>query len=405
VNRLLIIMMTSMMILPACGCSDAGEVSISFTGDLIMHIPVKSSASAHNELNKITKASVNNNGFDFLYEKIRPELKKSNIVVGNMEFPVSPPFQSRPRFFNCPPDGIAAMKWAGYTMVTIGNNHVLDQGEQGIVNTMKYLRQYKMDYIGVGDNEETARTGIVKTVNGIRIGFIGYTGYLNFNLPKKMAGYHLNWFYDHDDVKRDIAELRKKCDYLVMVVHTGIEYNTVPRASDVEMFKQCINNGVDLVIAHHPHLLQPMEKVVVADGRDCYIFYSLGNFISNQSTKAEAYFEGAPITTRDSVIVRCILDSNGRGKRPSSRFEVIPVYTINKLEAGSGLRAIQTVSIDREIGELKKLLTVADAKEKVDIEKQIQNLYQKSKAIKIALFRGREIKEITLSGNSGGYER
>lgn len=392
------------MVLNAWGCSNAREASISFTGDVIMHIPVKSSADAHNIKDKDTKASVNNNGYNFLYEKIRPELQKSDIVVGNMEFPVSPPFKSRPRYFNCPPDGIAAMKWAGFTMVTMGNNHLLDQGDKGVVSTMKFLRQYAMDYIGVGADEESARAGIVKTVKGMRIGFIGYAGYLNFPRQKKTAGYHLNWLYDQDDVKKDITELRKKCDYLVMVSHAGIEYDTLPTARDVEAYKRCIDNGVDLVVAHHPHLLQPMEKVIAADGRDCYIFYSLGNFISNQSTKAEAFFDGAPITTRDSVIVRCVLKGKGSGRRPSVRFEVIPVYTINIIESGTGLRSIQTVSIDREIRELKKRLAGADAKEKVDIERQIQNLYQKSKAIRIALYRGKGIKEITLSSYSGGYE-
>ncbi len=403
-NRLLTIVLATIMVLPAFGCSDAGEVSISFTGDIIMHIPVKSSANAHNIIDKDTGASTNNNGYNFLYDRIRPVLRQSDIVVGNMEFPVSPPFKSRPRYFNCPPEGIAAMKWAGYTMVTIGNNHLLDQGGQGVVSTLRFLRQYNMDCIGVGTNEESARAGIVKTMNGIRIGFIGYTGYLNFTREKKTTGYHLNWLYDHEDVIRDITELRKKCDYLVMVSHAGIEYNTLPSAREIETYKKCIDNGVDLVVAHHPHLLQPMEKVVAADGRDCYVFYSLGNFISNQSTKAEAFFGGAPITTRDSVIVRCILDGNGSGKRPSARFEVVPVYTVNIIENGTGLRAIQTVSLDREISELKKRLAGADVKEKVDIERQLQILYQKFKAIRIALYRGKNIKEITISGASGGYE-
>ncbi len=404
VNRFLIMALAAVMALPATGCSDTGEVSISFTGDIIMHIPVKSSASAHAIIDKDSKTSKNNNGFNFLYEKIRPVLQQSDIVVGNMEFPVSPPFQSRPRYFNCPPDGIAAMKWAGFTMVTIANNHLLDQGEQAVPSTLRYLSRYGMDCIGVAPTEESARAGIVKTVRGIRIGFIGYAGYLNFPRQKKTAGYRLNWLYDLEDVKKDIEELRRKCDYLVMVSHAGIEYDTVPSPRDVEVYRKCVENGVDLVVAHHPHLLQPMEKVVAADGRECYIFYSLGNFISNQSTKAEAFFDGAPITTRDSVIVRCFLSGNGRGNRPSSRFELIPVYTINIVEGGSGIRAIQTVPIDREIGELKKRLAGADVKEKVDIEKQLQNLYQKSKAIRIALYRGKDIKEITFSSNSGGYE-
>lgn len=392
------------MIIPCCRCSSAGEVSMAFTGDIIMHIPVKASAKAHNIIDRVTKASVNNNGYNFLFDKIRPLLRQSDIVVGNMEFPVSPPFQSKPLSFNCVPEAIPAMKWAGFTMVTIGNNHVLDQGEEGIVSTMKYLERYAMDYIGIGPTEAAARAGVVKTVNGIRVGFLGYTGYLNFRMPTRMNGYHLNWFYDRNDVKRDIEELRKKCDYLVLVVHTGVEYATLPRTSDVELFKKCFEYGVDCIVAHHPHLLQPVDTYRASDGRDCYVFYSLGNFISNQSTKAEAYFKGAAITTRDSVIVRSILENKGNGKRPAARFELIPVYTINVIEKGTDHRVIQTVSIEREIEALKKRLAGAGGKEKVDIERQLQNLYQKFKAIKFALFRGKKIKEITLLGDSGGYE-
>ena len=85
----------------------------------------------------------------------------------------------------------------------------------------------------------------------------------------------------------------------------------------------------------------------------------------------------------------------------------MPVYTKNYVENGTNLRVIQTVPISREIQELKKRLARADAKEKVDIERQLQNLYQKLKAIRLALYRSREaqdIKEITYMDNSGGYE-
>ena len=219
-----------------------------------------------------------------------------------------------------------------------------------------------LDNLGVARDEKTARAGIVKEVGGMRIGFIGYTGYLNYRRPERMNGYHLNWLYNTEELKKDIIEIKKRCDYLVMVAHAGIEYDTLPRQKEVDLFRQCINDGVDLVIGHHPHLLQPAERYTAADGRECYIFYSLGNFISNQSTKAEAYFDGAPITTRDSIVVNCMLTRTGG--RPAVRFEVLPVYTINVIEAGTGLRAIQTLSIPEEICGLKKRLNGAGRKRK-----------------------------------------
>lgn len=406
-NRLAITILISLLSVPYCCCSGAREADIAFTGDIIMHIPVKSCAAAHNRTGADKKSSLNNGGFDFLYAKIRDDLRRSDIVVGNMEFPVSPPFRSVPWIFNCFPEGLGAMKWAGFTMLTIANNHMLDQGGQGVVDTMRFLTGNKMDYIGAGDTEESARAGIVRKVRGMRIGFLGYTGVLNYPLPKKPQGYHLNRFGDREGLRRDIAEMKKRCDYLVVVAHAGAEYDARPRQAERALFRECIDSGADLVIAHHPHMVQQAERVTAADGRVCHVFYSLGNFISNQSTKAEVFHDGVPLTTRDSVIVRCMLKCAGRGRRPSPRFEVLPVYTINCVDRATGSRAIQTVSINREISGLKTALGGAAGKEKVDMERQLKILYQKLKAIRIAIFgggNGRGMDEIKFIDDSGTYE-
>jgi hypothetical protein len=376
-----------------CGCARTGKVTMAFTGDIMMHIPVKASALAHDNIDAARKISLNNRGFDFLFERIREPVKVSEIVVGNMEFPVSPPFEGRPKIFNCYPEVIPAMKKAGFTMLNIANNHILDQGEKGIISTMDYLGKNGLDYLGVGVDERKARAGIVKTAGGIRVGFIGYTGYLNYLKPPKQIGYHLNWFYDEADVKSDIADIRKRTDFLVMVVHTGIEYAPQPRLKDSELMKRYINQGVDLIICHHTHLIQPVEKITSSDGRECFIFYSLGNFISNQDAKERFYVNGMPVTTRDSIIVRCVLAGGGPSGRPRARFEILPIQTVN--EAGRGGRVIQTVSLSRERENLKKRLAYADEKEKVDINRRIGDLIQKSKAIKILLLKYYKNGEIT----------
>ena len=397
-KRSLTIIVASLVALTGGCTSHAGEARLAFTGDIIMHIPVKNSALSHDTRATGKKGSLNNHGFDFLFDPIRATLEESDVVVGNMEFPVSPPYNSRPFIFNCNPEVLPALRKAGFTIMHMANNHVLDQGEQGVRNSLSFVARAGLGNLGVARDETTARAGIVKEVGGMRIGFIGYTGYLNFRLPAKMNGYHLNWLYYAEDLKKDIIEMKKRCDYLVMVVHAGVEYNTLPRQKEVDIYRQCINDGVDLVIGHHPHLLQPAERYTAPNGREGYIFYSLGNFISNQSTRAEAVFEGTPVTTRDSVIVKCTLTRTAA--RPAVRLEVIPVHTINVLEAGSGLRAIQTLSIPEEICGLKKRLAATVAKEKVDIERQLQSLYQKIKAIQKAVIRNGDIKGIKVRDGS-----
>lgn len=380
--------------------SHAREARLAFTGDIIMHIPVKNCAYTHNSPASGRKGSLNNHGFDFLFEPVRSVFEGSDIVVGNMEFPIAPPYDSKPFIFNCNPEVLPAMKKAGFTIMHMANNHLMDQGEPGIISTVRFVERAGLGRLGVALDEKTARAGIVKEVGGMRIGLIGYTGYLNYRLPAQMKGYHFNWLYDRDDLKKDIADIRKRCDYLVMVSHAGVEYNTLPRQKEVDLYRECINDGVDLVIGHHPHLLQPAELYTASDGRECYIFYSLGNFISNQSTKAEAYFEGAPITTRDSVVVECVL-TPGAGGRPAVRIELVPVHTTNVLEAGTGLRVIRTVPIPDEICGLKKRLVGAGVKEKVDMERQLQTLYQKIKAIHKAVIRNGNIKGIKVRDGGG----
>ncbi|MBN2159929.1 MAG: CapA family protein [Spirochaetes bacterium] len=399
-NRLVIVLILSLVAVPGC-CLKAREARMSFAGDIIMHIPVK--ISAESRIRAGEDLSSNNGGFDFLYERIRGCLKSSDIVVGNMEFPVKPPFTSRPKIFNARPDALAALEKAGFGIMHLANNHILDQGDSGVASTMEFVRRSGMEYIGVGANEAAARAGIVKKIGGIRVGFIGYTGTLNYPRPARMKGYHLNWLYDAEKLRQDIIDIKKRCDYLVMVAHAGEEYSPVPNPRDVALFKKCIRDGVDLVIGHHPHLIQPVERVVADDGRVCHIFYSLGNFISNQSAAPEAYIRGVPLTTRDAAVVTCVLENKGRRKRPAGRFEILPIYTYNAIEKQTGVRTIQTVPVNQEIQELKKRLSDADIKEKVDIERHLRTLYQKIKVIRLALLGEGEIKEITYI-DSGVYE-
>ncbi len=403
-KRYRVIIVAALIALFGSCSSHAREARLSFTGDIIMHIPVKSCALSRDSRGAVKKGSLNNRGFDYLFDRIKGSFAGSDIVVGNMEFPVAPPYESRPYIFNCYPEVLPALKKAGFTMMHMANNHILDQEEAGVVSSLEHVRRAGFDNLGVARDEKTARAGIVKEIGGIRIGFIGYTGYLNRRLPARMNGYHLNWLYKTEELKKDIVEMKKRCDFLVLVAHAGAEYAPQPRQKEVELFRESINDGVDLVIGHHTHLLQPVELYTAADGREGYIFYSLGNFISNQSTRAEAWYDGAPLTTRDSVIVDCILMRQGGSVRPAVRFELLPVYTSNSVEPGSGLRAIQTISIPEEICGLKKRLAAADAKEKVDIERQLQSLYQKIKAIQKAVIRNGNIKGIKVRDGSGTCE-
>ncbi|PKL37773.1 MAG: hypothetical protein CVV44_15660 [Spirochaetae bacterium HGW-Spirochaetae-1] len=382
-----------------CRASSPNDVTVTFAGDIIMHIPVKNSAFQHNNSADGGNESLNNNGFDFLFEKIRPAMQKSNIVQGNMEFPVSPPFQSRPWIFNSPPHVLGALKNAGFTMVTIANNHILDQSIQGMGDTMTYLRKYGLDFVGAHTGEEESRAGLVREVRGIRIGFLAYTGVLNYGMPVKRKTGYLNWFYDREKIIGDIKAMRGRCDYLVMTVHTGNEYATTPLKRDAELMKEYLETGVDCIVGHHPHVLQPVEKVQTSDGRQCFIFYSIGNFISNQSSQVTLPGAAGALSTRDAVLINLYLNKNDESV--AARFSIVPITTINLRNPVTGKRQIQTRLFIDELNEKKSLLTGLSGVQRKQTEKEIADLKKRLRTMRTVLFNNSVLTDIDMQDDSG----
>jgi poly-gamma-glutamate synthesis protein (capsule biosynthesis protein) len=371
-------------------------------------MPVKTCAEQHNERSRGGR-STNNAGYDFLYERIAPYLRKADLAIGNMEFPVSPPYVSKSKIFNCRPEAIDAMKNAGFGIMHIANNHIMDQEPGGIGNTITNLETRGMDFIGAHRDSIRARSGIIKEIAGIRVGFIAYAGWMNYNYPRSTAAYHINWFYDRDKVLEDIRIMRKKCDYLVMVAHFGEEYYADPRDKDRELVMIYCDEGVDLVVGHHPHVVQRAERITAKDGRVCHVFYSLGNFISNQTTRHEFRASGLYLSTRDSILLTMVLArDNGR---PIARFVVEPIATINSVDK-KGRRVIQTVSLNEEIANLKRAFTSGKDHEKplltgeavtTDMQKRnaadgvAARLASRRAVVKKALFRDNILEEIVFN--------
>lgn len=398
-NRIACLILLSVLLAPRCGNSqDLYDVKISFTGDIIMHIPVKTCAANNNIHVKTGDKSENNGGFDHLFSRINGVLSRSDIVAGNMEFPVSPPFTSNPFIFNCYPEVLPALKKSGFNLLSIANNHILDQNKSGVINTISFLKQYGIGYIGAG-TDEGARDGFIFEKKGIRTGFIAYTGIINTSFPKEKDGIYINNFYKKERVFEDIDAIRRKCDFLVMIVHTGNEYATAPAERDIYLCREYLNRGVDLIIGHHPHILQYVEQFRSNDGRTCHIFYSLGNFISNQSGDSEIHSSGIKLSTRDSIIVNLLLLK--KDSVLHSNFEIVPIRTINetaRCRNGVYYRNIQTSSIPDELKDTIYSLTGAGKKDEKIIEARIRFLDEKISSIKKIIFPNKNIDSIKISG-------
>ncbi len=374
-RKYIIPLITLTIILSYCNVINSiqnNTLTITFIGDVIMHGPVKSFAFRNNIIDLKTKLSVNNGGFDILFENIAQEFSTSDYVVANMEFPVAPPYTSKAFIFNCPPPVLDAFKKININIVSIANNHILDQGYEGLIATLKMLESKGMQYTGIAKKNGSFQNGII-IGDVLKVGIIAYTGVMNYELsPKYKNSISINNFYDSKKVLNDISEIKSKCDFLVMIAHIGNEYSTQPSKKDMNIIRMYCEAGVDCVIGHHPHVIQPVEQIKTTEGRGCTVFYSLGNFIANQSSIHADNGSNVKLSTREGIIVNLTLKK--KNTNIHTEYNVIPIMIHNVPETNSMYkygRRIQTITI-------KRLITMKEEKENnQEIIKMLKNrLYE-----------------------------
>jgi poly-gamma-glutamate synthesis protein (capsule biosynthesis protein) len=318
-------------------------------------------------------------GWSALFSDVSDVFKSADFGFVNLETPIAPAHShgSRPFLFDAPIALIDALKTNGVKIVSSANNHVMDQGLAGFAETREHLRERGMLFIGSGDTAQKAWQPLVVETNGIKVGWLGMTRWLNGGRnPDKDDQPHVNFFpylndsggapgMDAAGVLEAVKQARLKCDFLVVSIHWGVEYAPAPKPEDVEIAHKMLDAGASVIVGHHPHVLQPVETYRTQDGRNTVIFYSLGNFLSNQSRN---YVDGLMPDTngdpRDEMIglfsaVR--KDYGPAGTRVElGHVGVLPVWSENnRHELASGQAkapVIRPVLIDREIPRLQARL-------------------------------------------------
>ena len=380
---------------------ELAQVSFAIAGDVIPHEPVRAAAAAAGE---------GSAGWSALFADVADVFKSADFGFVNMETPVAPAHShgSKPFLFDAPIDLIAALKSSGIKIVSFANNHVMDQGWPGFIETREHLREQGMLFAGSGDTAQQAWQPVIVEANGIKVGWLGMTRWLNGNRnPDKDDQPHVNFFpypgesggapgMDEAGVLAAIKAARAQCDLLVVSIHWGIEYSPAPRPEDVDTAHRMLEAGASVIVGHHPHVLQPVESYRTQDGRDTVIFYSLGNFLSNQSrTYVDGLMPDKEGDPRDEIIglfsaVR--KDYGPAGERVElGHVGVLPLWSENNRNEIARGRAkspvIHPILIDRELprlearlNELTKLATpatplTADQKQEfIDLTNQIKLL-------------------------------
>jgi poly-gamma-glutamate synthesis protein (capsule biosynthesis protein) len=233
------------------------------------------------------------------FHKLAPLMCAADIAFINLESPFSDraPYYEHGLIFHAPPDAIAGLKLACVAIASTANNHSRDCGPHGVEFTVEWLRSHGISPLGSSESEATTHEGVILPRKGVRFGFLGYTfDQQNGNwrdIDRRIAT------TDIPRMCRDVADLRKRADVVIVSMHNGVEYRTKPTLAQTAFGHAAIDAGASLVVGHHPHVVQATETY-----RGGLIFYSLGNFVFDQYQRPETqHGEVAEISFLGSAIL------------------------------------------------------------------------------------------------------
>lgn len=255
---------------PDSGAIDGGmigedeAITMSFVGDLLP--------------GEYLTPLMEQNGFDYPYRNALLYLSEPDITAGNLELPITlggTPIEGTPYVYKGHPDVLPAIKEAGFDVLSLANNHAMDQGLEGMTDTIRYLKETGFGYMGTGNNDKEAFEPYYTEAKGVKVAFVGLSRVIPYAELK--ADRNTPGIAETYDTTRAVAAIKKaeeNADLVVVMVHWGDDGTDRPVEYQTVNARAYIDAGADLVIGAHPHVLQGFE---VYKGK--WIAYSLGNFI------------------------------------------------------------------------------------------------------------------------------
>lgn len=305
---------------------------LAFTGDLMVHsyqyqAAYDSATQTYDFSNNFTEVEKYFASADYVVGNLETTL--GGDAIGARDYPL----------FNTPDSFADAIKSAGFDLVSTANNHCCDQGTDALCRTVDYLDEIGLSHVGTYKNKAASKKIFVTEINGISVAFLSCT-YGTNGMPVA-NDYHVSLL--NDSFYKKIRKARKLADFVIVLPHNGTEYASTPSDTYRQQYYRMVDAGADAVIASHPHVLQETEYRTVKekDGstRTGFIMYSMGNFISSQTTRPRdagtilkltiAYDgeQGAGIDRIDVIPTWCRF-TDASGKR---NFTVFSVYDVLKM--------------------------------------------------------------------------
>lgn len=255
------------------------SLKISFVGDLMNHTDV------------FEYARVTSDSFDFnpYFEIVKDEISSADFAIANLETVIFDEGRKPSGYplFNAPINFLDALKFAGFDILALANNHITDYRKEGIIKTLQNINAKRMKSVGAYASLVSKDSVKIFKGNDISFALLNYTYDLNIHNLQTSDKYMVN-ILDSNVIKKDIQSAKNyKPDFIVIFYHFGDEYKTLPNSFQEKFVQISINSGADIIIGSHPHVLQPIEMIVDSTNNEVkkLVAYSLGNFLSNQRQK------------------------------------------------------------------------------------------------------------------------
>lgn len=338
-------------------------------GDNLIHGPIYRQANERS----------NNSGFDFrpAYQQIASYLAEADLALMNQETPLGGTelgLSSYPQF-NSPQELGEQMIELGFNMFSHANNHVLDAGQRGFNNTIAFWRRQSAEkpviMAGIAADREDDQLQILQ-VKDLKIALLAYTyGTNGLRLPKSSSG--IIKYLDDDLICQELDKAIAEANIVIVSVHWGQEYQANANNEQKRLAQLMADNGADIIIGSHPHVLQGVEMLSTPDGRQVPVFYSLGNFISAQNrpdtmlggmAKVQMVYDKATgkLSMTELGIIPLVTDY-------SASYKNITIYPLNSYtEAQANRHGVRASNSSFSLAYLKKLFN-----QRVPEEYQIWN--------------------------------
>lgn len=329
-------------------------------------------------------------GYDFshMFTEISKFVKNSDIAIGTLETNFVDGKYSGVGKYNSPIEFLKAVKDSGIGLVSLAHNHVLDYGTQGLETTISKIKEQNIEITGIKENSERTNeqdentldeekqenpdfTGNIKEINGIKVAFLGYTyGLSNENEVNEEEKKKAN-IYSEELAKKDIEYAKQSSNYIIAIMHWGDVNSSEISEYQRNITSFLVENGVDMILGAHPSVVEPMEMIQTEEGKNVFVAYSLGNYMStlkydDANVELILNIQISKSSDSDKAVLQkvdykpiYVLDN---GTKAENRFELTDMKKLAQDYANGDTSRISRKTYESIISKLEKLQNTVNSK-------------------------------------------